>query len=618
MLLSIKNKILLITVLGLLIVSVFFLLFIKTSYNKQFKGLAENSLKKNKETFRNIVEYNKVKLLVASSILNRNDKTKSLFLENKLDDLYDYTLPIFQDLNKKFNITHWYFINTDKICFLRVHRKGKRNDIIKRKTFLNCVKTQKTSMGLELGSRALAYRVISPYFKNDTLIGYIELSQSIGHFSQLMKNQTGDNSVLIINKEYLNKNKWDKARKEYPDMAKWDEHDDILVINKTSQHIDISSLSVTIGDVPDKGLILDQNHKIDDNSYILGSFPVYDASKQKVGALFYIHDITAVYNKMYRESIYTAVAFILLIIAVIIVIIIIIKQSIIRPLEYAKLHISELSKGNFNTNISISSQDEIGVMLLDLKKMISNITSTLITVKTNINRINTTSAKLFSNSNELSQNHIIQKNSIKEIGDEIGEISQKLKQSDEYAQKTENYSINAEKKLKLGKSAFEQTINSMINIDKKVSIITDIAFQTNLLALNAAVEAAGAGIHGKGFSVVATEVKKLADKTKQSAESINKLSGSSVLVAEKSQNILDEIISQMNKTSGMINKISLAGKEQNNSVNTVNAAINSLYNLSQKIAVFSGESSNIAKELNVQTHEMMEVVSFFNLKTPNK
>ena len=615
---SIKNKILLITVSSLLLISFFLFNYIRTVYYEQLDELSNRSLQKNKETFNNILEYDKTKLLVALEILLQDEDAKNLFLKENPDSLFEYCEPLFKQLETKFNITHWYFIKTDKTCFLRVHRKNKRNDIITRRTLLNSVKTEDYSMGLELGSRAFAYRVVCPYYKNDKLIGYIELSEEIDYFSQLMKKQTGDNSVLLINKQYLNKNKWIAAKKQYPDMADWDEFKDEILINKTSNLININSIISTLDNISDEGLVLDKNYKINDNTFILGSFPVYDATNQKVGTFVYIHDISDIYQEMFSKSISTTLLFLLLISLVIIAVILIIKRSIIRPLESAKEYISELSKGNLRANISIHYQDEIGDMLSNLKKMVSNLTLTLLTIKKSIDKINATSGKLHSNSSELAQSYSIQKNSIKEISDEIREISQKVKESDQNAQQTGSYSKIAGKKLQQGKSAFEQTINSMNSIDKKVSIITEIAFQTNIIALNAAIEAARAGIYGRGFTVVASEVKKLAEKSKDSAESINKLSGANIEVAEESQNILDEIIIQMNKTSTMINEISLASSEQNTSVSNVNDAVSSLYSLSQQIDSFSGESSNIAKELNNQTKEMQKVISFFNFEKNDK
>ena len=611
---SIKNKILLIAVSGLLLISFFSFNYFRTVYYERLDELSNRSLEINKKTYSNILEYDKTKLLVAIEILNKDEHAKDLFLKENPDSLFEYCSPLFQQLETKFNITHWYFIKPDRTCFLRVHRKNKRNDIINRRTLLNSVKTEDYSMGLELGSRAFAYRVVCPYYKADKLIGYIEISEEIGYFSQLMKEQTSDHSVLLIDKKYLNKKKWLAAKKKYPNMADWDEFKNKILINKTTNKIDINKFISSLDGIPDEGLILDQNHEINDSSFIVGSFPVYDATNQKVGTFVYIHNVTDIYKEMFSKSISITLLFLLLISLVIITVILIIKRSIVQPLESAKYYISELSKGNLHTNISIQTHDEIGDILFDLKEMVHNLTSTLLIVKNSINEINATSDKLYSNSNELAQSYSVQKNSIKEISDEISEISQKVKESDQNAQQMGSYSKIASKKLQQGKSAFEQTINSMNNIDEKVSIITEIAFQTNIIALNAAIEAARAGRYGKGFTVVATEVKKLAEKSKESAESINKLSSANIDVAEESQNILDEIINQMNKTANMINEISLASSEQNTSVSNVNDAVSSLYSLSQQINSFSGESSNIAKELNNQTKEMQKVISFFNFE----
>ncbi len=611
---SIRKKILTIVISGLILISISILIFIKSGYNKQFNELSANALIINKKTFSNIIENDKTKLLVAMEIISTDRNLKYLFETKQQNKLYENCYPLFNSLKQKFGISHWYFINLDKTCFLRVHRKSFYGDTINRATLNQSFIAHKSAMGLELGSRAFAYRIVSPYYDNDSLIGYLEISESINEFSQQLKKNSGDDFALLIDKKYLNEEKWNKARIEYPDMPAWDEHKDVVVINKTNENFQIKELQSFIENMPDSGLIIDDTYNYEDKLYILGGFPVYDFSGQKVGVFIFTHDITSTYNKITSDLKRNSVLFILLAIALISGIFLIIKYSIILPLDKAKNYIQELSKGNLNADLQISSNDEIGDMLIYLKKMVAKISQTLSNIKRNIELINTNTQKLFSGSNELTKSNQFQLKSIEEINEEIAEISKKIKLSDENTKNTYDYSKSVSDELNKGKMAFDQTRKAMHDIIDKVSIISEIAFQTNLLALNAAVEVARAGIYGKGFGVVAYEVKKMAEISNNSAENINRISTSGMQLAQKSNEIFDHIISQMTEMEEMINQVSQANVIQHDSITHISDEISSLNSMSQQIVSFSNESLEMVKELNKQTKEITEMISFFNFE----
>ena len=153
----------------------------------------------------------------------------------------------------------------------------------------------------------------------------------------------------------------------------------------------------------------------------------------------------------------------------------------------------------------------------------------------------------------------------------------------------------------------------MKEIAAKISIIEEIARQTNLLALNAAIEAARAGEHGKGFAVVATEVRKLAERSQLAAGEINKLSASSVEVAEKAGEMLTRIVPDIQRTAELVSEINAASNEQNAGAEQINKAIQQLDKVIQQNASATEEMASTSEELSSQAEQLQETISFFRI-----
>jgi methyl-accepting chemotaxis protein len=149
----------------------------------------------------------------------------------------------------------------------------------------------------------------------------------------------------------------------------------------------------------------------------------------------------------------------------------------------------------------------------------------------------------------------------------------------------------------------------MKEIADRVSVIGDIARQTNLLALNAAVEAARAGDSGRGFAVVASEVRKLAERSQIAANEINILSKSGVAIAEKSGRLLELIVPEIQKTSKLVQEISVSSIEQNSGAAEVNSALQQLNDVIQQNATISEEMASGAEELSSQAEHLNEILN---------
>jgi signal transduction histidine kinase len=249
------------------------------------------------------LEINTSNMLTATmETLLSNEEITASFSERDRDRLYQLVYPLFKQLKNQNNITHWYFLNPEpeKTCFLRVHAPHKFNDQITRVTLDSCIKSKTFVSGKELGKTGLALRAVHPYYDKGQLIGYLELGVEMEYFFRMLKQQTGNEYGLLINKKFLDEAKWATvtAEKEIPNNRNDFEH--FLLVNKTFDALEPLILKKHLespGIIPDAGMVLEMITK-NQRYFVRGIFPFYDASGKKVGGIFILKDITTVFNAM--------------------------------------------------------------------------------------------------------------------------------------------------------------------------------------------------------------------------------------------------------------------------------------------------------------------------------
>jgi methyl-accepting chemotaxis protein len=133
------------------------------------------------------------------------------------------------------------------------------------------------------------------------------------------------------------------------------------------------------------------------------------------------------------------------------------------------------------------------------------------------------------------------------------------------------------------------------------------------LALNAAVEAVRAGEHGKGFSVVAAEVRKLAERSKQAAKEIVDLVNKGMKVSQLAGEKAKALVPDIEKTTVLIKEISAASIEQKTGAEQINTAMQNLNVITQENASASDELTNSSLELSQLADNLKKVVGFFKL-----
>ena len=286
-------------------------------------------------------------------------------------------------------------------------------------------------------------------------------------------------------------------------------------------------------------------------------------------------------------------------------------RSITKPLQYVVDISKRMCHGDLTIDIEVKGEDETGQMLSGMKAMLErltrvvgevreaarNVQQTANSVKASADQLASVSEGTSASAEELSQGANEQAASVEEVSSSIEQMMSNIQQNADSAVQTEKISLKSAEDGEEGGKSVDKVVRAMKEVASKISIIEEIARQTDLLALNAAIEAARAGEHGKGFAVVASEVRKLAERSQRAAGEINKLSDSSVSIAEEAGEMLKIIVPDIKRTAELVQEISASSNEQNIGVQQINKAIQQLDTVTQQNATSSEELSSSSEQL---------------------
>ena len=270
----------------------------------------------------------------------------------------------------------------------------------------------------------------------------------------------------------------------------------------------------------------------------------------------------------------------------------------------------EISNGNLTVDIrERSPQDKL---MQALQAMIGGLTRTVSDIRAIAGEVSAASQSISTASIQVSKGASAQAAAAEEASSSMEEMVSNIKQNADNAQQTDKIANKSAKDAQeSGKSVLE-AVSAMKEIANKISIIEEIARQTNLLALNAAIEAARAGEHGKGFAVVAAEVRKLAERSQKAAAEINQLSSTTLRVSEKSGEMLDKLVPDIQRTAELVQEITAASKEQDTGAEQINKALQQLEQVIQQNASASEEMASTTEELTGQADQLVSALSFFH------
>lgn len=287
-------------------------------------------------------------------------------------------------------------------------------------------------------------------------------------------------------------------------------------------------------------------------------------------------------------------------------------HSLVHPIKQISETLARLAKGDLDASVpELGSIDEVRRMSRQFGEFVGEVTRVLTSVRSAAGALVAASSQVSSASQALSQGTTEQATSVQEITANLEQMNAIINQNASNSGETRRIAVKGAREAEESGKAVQETVSAMHKIADRVTIIEEIARQTNLLALNAAIEAARAGEQGRGFSVVASEVRKLSERSQSAAKEIGELATSSVRIAERSGTLLAELLPSIRKTTELVEEVAAGSNEQATGVQQINRAMSQVDQVTERSATAAEQLASTAEEMTAQAHSLRDLVSAF-------
>ncbi|QDK20890.1 chemoreceptor protein [Leclercia adecarboxylata] len=303
-------------------------------------------------------------------------------------------------------------------------------------------------------------------------------------------------------------------------------------------------------------------------------------------------------------------------------------RYLVVPINTVKRSIEEVVSGNLGVTIPEFGNNCAGRLIPGINTLSGNIATLVREIRSSSATAMSLSEQLATRSSALAAKTELQSASLIQTSASMEQMAATTKNTADNTRLANEKANVATLQAKRGGELMGQVANNMHSITECaqqmteiITMIDGIAFQTNILALNAAVEAARAGDHGKGFSVVAGEVRSLAHRSAEAAKSIKSLiavtssnvSQGAMVVAEAEKN-MHEIVSGSGQVSKLMDEISTSTYEQEKGIAQITQALTDLENVTQSNVGMVEELSGSSTVLKNQVVELQARTRNFHLE----
>ncbi|QEP41980.1 HAMP domain-containing protein [Ectothiorhodospiraceae bacterium BW-2] len=497
----------------------------------------------------------------------------------------------FEQLKAEHGVRQFQFHTPPALSYLRIHKLEKFGDDLSsfRHTVTQTNRTQTPTRGLEIGVAGLGMRGIVPVFYQQQHIGSVEFGMSFGQpFFDAAKKQYGVDIALYLNRS--------SGMELFATTA-----DNLQIFSKQILQESMD------GDNHFSVTKLDNQHR----AILLHS--ISDYSGKPIGVMQVAMDNSYYVNEMSTLLLKVTLMGVAMTLLIAIAVFLIAK-SIISPLKRATLALESIAHGDGDLDVRLLAEGSSEIIQLAnaFNQFIDKIRNLIV-------RVNTTAIELsqrvdqFSHMAEHTNSGVRQQqlelsqvaSAITEMAATVHEVAQNTSQTALAAEDADRKSGDTRAIVASAMESINRLASDVGSAAEKIGhveedsqrigtvldVIRNIAEQTNLLALNAAIEAARAGEQGRGFAVVADEVRSLAQRTQQSTQEIQEM-------IESLQSGVVETVTKMKTSEKMAHESVEQTGRAGEALNDIATAVDTITTMSAQIATASEEQSAVTDEIN--------------------
>lgn len=547
-------------------------------------------------------------LALATSI-SLDERIQGAFSLQQRETLLEIAKPYWNQLRLSYHLAQFHFHIPPTTSFLRVHQPEQFGDSLNdRPMVVEALSNRRPVSGIELDRTGVAIRGIAPVFYLSQFIGTVEIGIAVD--DRLLRDLNISDKDIPYRARIL---AIDPAK-----MAAGDPNFLTILAASVSYQPDIS---------PDIYRAVAQNGtdqhiytKVGERTYYASIRPLKDYAGNVVAILEILIDHTALLEPVHRSLLSDIFIRTALLVGVSLLVWFMLRVHIVRPLKKLATAMEAIAGGDLHHNLDIGARrDELGTMAQAFSKMQSYLAQTLSqldqmaqrlassseelanameSVGMSSQQISSTVADIAAGAGKQAEETTTIATSVNEIQQLSHDIAERANQS---ASQTQAMAATIQ-----NTSAILQQLGERSDIIRRtVTMMAKFADETHLLALNAAVEAARAGAAGRGFAVLADEIRQLARSSAQATEEITEQSHHILKAIEQLLAGMPTALSQIEEVTNLSERIALATQHQNERITKVSHALSEISSIAEENAAGTEELAAAIEEQNVSLEELV-------------